>query len=115
MIGFFIFMMTVVLGALGLLWGLRLVGVIQPDGALPSDGGVRRAELERIVDALSALESRLDALEDQQQFLERLLAGREEGRALPGGQVGSERAGDVAPDRDEVDSILFRTGPEERP
>jgi len=102
---FAIFVVTVVFGVLGLIAGLRLLRVI-PSGK-PSEGTdlVRRAELERIEDALTALDGRFDRLLEQQRFLERLLAGREEGTALPPGE---EQEGRESPG--EPDSILFDSG-----
>lgn len=104
MVGFFFFIMTVVLGVLALVWGLRGLGIIGSDPAIPPAGtGVSRADLERIHDVLGALESRLDGLQEQQQFLERLLAERDRPAALPPGA-----APDAHPEP-EVDSVLFDT------
>lgn len=87
MIGFFGFMIIVVLGMLLLVSGLNdgwLSG-----GRRPVDGGgPSAAQLERMESALASLEARLGHLEDQQRFLERLLAERPEPRALPEREVG---------------------------
>lgn len=66
-------------------------------------GGPSADQLERIESALTALESRVDELQDQQHFLERLLAERPERPRLSG-----------QPPADEAtDSVLFDTRPEE--
>lgn len=62
--------------------------------------------LDRVETALADLESRLMELQEQQQFLERLLARRHEDEALPPGR-------DAAPSAEAEDSILFDTGREE--
>lgn len=110
MMGFLTFMMLLVLGALVLVGGLQWISGRQGDG-LPRMDAER---LDRIESALSSLESRVDDLQDQQRFLERLLAERPEPSALESGDDdGEEAASDAAtpdPTPDDVDSILFDTG-----
>lgn len=95
MIGFFAFMIVVILGSLVLLQGFQWLG----DRRRPVDGVDRSAgRLDRMESALGALEARLDDLQEQQRFLERLLAERPQPGALPGpgdghGGGGGEREG----------------------
>lgn len=97
--GFFLFMMTVVLGLLVLMEGLRWIGDRRAEPLPRAD----MDRLDRLESAVSALESRLDELQDQQRFLERLLAERPEPGALGPGQDGGTAASEDA------DSILFDT------
>lgn len=103
MMGFFAFMMTLVLGILVLVGGVQWIQDHRRSLVRPEDGV--RGELERMESALAALESRLDDLQDQQRFLERLVAERPD-RALP---PRPEREEDGAPD-----SILFDHDEEDR-
>lgn len=68
--------------------------------------------LDRVESALAELESRLAEIQEQQQFLERLLARRHEEDALPPGpRPGSAGEGEV---EGEVEGgILFDMGREE--
>ena len=65
--------------------------------------------LERIESALASLERRLDEMQDQQRFLERLLAERSDPRALPPGGAAPGRTGESEGGGEGVDSILFDT------
>jgi hypothetical protein len=115
MMGFLMLIVTIlvvaVLGRLALEVWRGSAGAV----ASPADGG----RLERIESALAMLEGRLDELQDQQRFLEGLLARRREPGALPrpgprgaGEEGGEGREGDASsPGR--ADSILFDTGREE--
>lgn len=106
MIGFVVFIMTLVVGVLvlaaGLKW-LRLGG-----RELQSGDRVAPERLSRIETTLEALESRLEELQDQQRFLERLLADRPRARSLPPQRDDPDGAPEEAPT-----SILF--DPELRP
>ncbi|MFW5947122.1 MAG: hypothetical protein ACOCUW_01405 [Gemmatimonadota bacterium] len=99
MVGFFTFIMTLVLGILALMAGIQWLSGRRP-GSLEDDGD----RFGRLESAVTSLESRLEALEDQQRFLERLLAERPERSLGPGG-ASREREGP-----DGSDSILFDTG-----
>jgi hypothetical protein len=105
MIGFMFFVMTILvigLGILGVAAGLRR---INPPESPPEISPTR---LDRIESALGSMEARLDDLQDQQRFLERLLAERPETPSLgAGGGTGEEE--NTASER----SILFDTEPEE--
>ena len=103
MVGFFFFVMIVVLGTLGLIAGLRMLGVVGSEAPRVEPGASQR-ELERVMEAVLALERRLDELQEQQQFLERLLVRRAENEALPPGSREARPPEDAAPD-----SILFDT------
>lgn len=84
MLGFFVFIMTLVLGVLALAAGVKWLRL---DGReLESGDRVRPERLERIEASLELLESRLDELQDQQRFLERLLSERPEAGSLPRGR-----------------------------
>lgn len=98
MVGFFAFVLIVVAGILTLVGGLQWISDRREE-ALPA---VDRDRLERLESALASLESRLNELQDQQQFLERLLARRPE-RSLRAGEEDRE------PSAEDVDSILFDT------
>lgn len=105
MIGFVFFIMTIVvigMGILGVAAGLKRLNA-------PAEPELGSARLDQIETALSAMESRLDDLQDQQRFLERLLEERPETPSLgPGGSDDDDTA-DTPADR----SILFDTEPEE--
>jgi hypothetical protein len=106
MIGFFVFIMTLVAGVLVLAAGLKWLRL---DGReLQSGEQVPPERLARVESALEVLESRLDELQDQQRFLERLLSERHETRSLPP-RHGNPGAGS----EDAPRSILF--DPELRP
>ena len=95
--GFLAFVMTLVLGILVVAGGLRWLWGNQGEALPRPDTG----RFDRIESALTALESRIDDLAEQQRFLERLLEERPEQRSLDSGPApGSE------PD---VDSVLFDT------
>lgn len=99
MIGFASFIVILVAGILALVGGLQWIGH-RGEPIPPADAG----RLERLETALSALEGRVDALHDQQRFLERLLADRPDPRALdPGSDVSSGDVDSVLFDRDEAD------------
>lgn len=55
--------------------------------------GAPPGQLERLESALSSLEARVSDLQDQQRFLERLLAERPEPPRLGGGEEGGKQAG----------------------
>ena len=94
MIGFAAFLGLLAVALLALLGVLRLVGG-RREIPLPP-GEARR--LDRLESALETLETRLEALQDEQRFLVRLLEDRGSTRTL--------EAGDQAPG-DRPDSILF--------
>ena len=98
MLGFLAFVMTLVLGILVVAGGLRWLWGNQGE-ALPRPDTDR---FDRIESALTALESRIDNLADQQRFLERLLAERPDQRSLGSGEEPEPRSPDV-------DSVLFDT------
>lgn len=95
MIGFAAFIVILVAGILALVGGLQFFSSQRREPLPPADTG----RLDRIESALSALESRLDEVQDQQRFLERLLAERPEPPSLESGAADGPDAG--------VDSILF--------
>ena len=97
MMGFFGVMIILVLTILGLVGGLQWIHDHRRS-VTPPEGGMGR-ELERVESALAALEARLDDLQDQQRFLERLLAERP-GQALPPSRPDPDEGGPA-------DSILF--------
>lgn len=102
MVGFFMFVIALSLAILVLVGGLQWVG----DRRRSVEGaGGSPAQLERMESALSALESRVDDLQEQQRFLERLVAERPERGSLPRGGEDS--------DSDGSRSILFDTEPSE--
>lgn len=79
---------------MGFLWVLLAVavvllvlnGALQWPGSRPSSPRADpevTVRLARIENALRLLESRLDSVEQQQQFLERLLSDRADSRTLP--------------------------------
>lgn len=92
MMGFFAFMVVVILGSLVLLQGFQWLGDRRrPVDRVDGSG----ARLDRMESALGALEARLDDLQEQQRFLERLLAERPRHAALPGpGDGGGDGGGE---------------------
>ena len=103
MFGMFLFLMVIVV-VLGLATGLRHLGILHRPDAVPGQGPTRE-DFHRMQELLAALDARLDRLEDQQLFLERLLESRPERTALPSGP-GVEPAPEADPERG-VDSVLF--------
>ncbi|NIP81480.1 MAG: hypothetical protein GWM90_20580 [Gemmatimonadetes bacterium] len=103
MMGFFVFMATLVLGILAVLGGIQWLEGRR--SMAPSDGAWR-GQLERLETAVGVLESRLDDLEDQQRFLERLLAERPGPQSLP-------RPSPPSGEQVRSDSILFDRDGEE--
>ena len=95
--GFFMFMAILVGAILALVGGLRLVS----GERRPTLSDVDPDRLERLEAALASLDARLGDVEDQQRFLEQLLADRP---ALGPGQE-AEEAGSS-----DGGSILFDTG-----
>lgn len=118
MIGFMLFVFTLVAGVLVLVRGLQWIGRGPRTLDRPQHSPSHVAELERMEDALARLEARLDDLQDQQRFLERLLARRQDDPKLPPGQGGAGEGGNVPADgrvgggdsEPEPDSILFDLG-----
>lgn len=100
MIGFFAFVVILVAGVLALVGGLQWIGHRRE--ALPVVDRDQLDRLDRLESALASLESRLDQLQEEQKFLERLLIERPRHKSLEAGE-GRE------PATDEVDSILFDT------
>ena len=78
MLGFLIFVFTIVMGALLLVGGLQRINDRRYLLDASSD-----PRFDRLESGLALLESRLDDLQEQQRFLERLLADRPETRQLP--------------------------------
>lgn len=100
-----LFMFVVMLAAvLGLVAGLQHLGVLHRRDAVPGQSPTRE-DFHRLQELLTGLEARLDRVEDQQLFLERLLERRPERPALPPGQ-GGEPEPEGEPERG-VDSVLF--------
>lgn len=108
MIGFFVFVLTLAVIFVAVVAGIRWLRL---DGReLPPGRVVSPAQLDRVESALSALEARLDELQDQQRFLERLLADRQEPGALPPAEAGrrKERSRESESGEDGAEeSILF--------
>lgn len=105
MIGFSLMVMTMVIGLLFLVGGLRFLRA-RDDQRLPAPDSTRFDRLESI---LTSLESRIDGLEDQQRFLERLLEQRPAPRTLESGlEHGPGTEGDTG--AHDVDSVLFDRG-----
>ncbi|MGK7310751.1 MAG: hypothetical protein ACN0LA_00795 [Candidatus Longimicrobiales bacterium M2_2A_002] len=102
MFGFLAFVMIVVAGILALVGGLRFISASNGRGRTLPEADPQR--LDRLESALGSLEARLDELQEEQRFLERLLAERPERRALGRGREGG---GAGSPD---VDSVLFDRG-----
>lgn len=100
MVGFAAFIVILMVGILALVGGLQFISSGHRREPLPP-GDTER--LERMESAIGALESRLDELQDQQRFLERLVAERPEPRTLRPGA-------DASSTDEDVDSILFEGG-----
>lgn len=109
MLGFFFLFLVVIAGMLGLMAGLKYLGV--PLGREAPPGALGREELLRLEEALGALDARLARLEDQQKFLERLLESRPEHPSLPPGR---EPGGSPSDSERGVDSVLFDVEREDR-
>lgn len=105
MVGFFAFVMTIVMGLLVLIGGLRFLRGREEERLPPSEG----ARFDRLESALNSLESRLDDLVEQQRFLERLLAERPAPRALGSGSEERSARESEEPESSAVDSVLFDT------
>ena len=103
MLGMFLFLMVIVV-VLGLATGLHHLGLLPRRDAVPGQGPTRE-DFHRMQELLAALDARLDRLEDQQLFLERLLESRPERPSLPPGRD-AEPAPESDPERG-VDSVLF--------
>ena len=103
LVGFFAFLVIMSAAILALVGGLQWFSK-RGDEPLPGAGAER---LERLESAMASLEARLDELQDQQRFLERLLAERPERRSIEAGDAES------GPGPTDVDSVLFDTGEEE--
>ncbi|MFO7895246.1 MAG: hypothetical protein R6U63_16150 [Longimicrobiales bacterium] len=97
--GFFMFVAILVFGILALAGGFQWLSDRRRE-PLPRADTDRIDQLES---ALASLESRLDELQDQQRFLERLLADRPERRSLGAGDEGSD------PGSPDAGSVLFDT------
>ena len=106
MIGFLVFIVVIALLVVVMTGGLQRLGS-RSGGADPL-GAQRDAEsIRRISDALTSLESRIDRIEDQQRFLERLLEERPSQGALPPPSTDAGTgSGESSP--------LFDVDPEER-
>ncbi len=99
--GFFAFIMTLVIGILVVAGGLKWLWGNQGEPLPRAD----TARLDRIESALTALEARLDDVAEQQRFLERLLEQRERPSLGPG--PGAEGGAGRESDATDVDSVLF--------
>lgn len=110
LIGFFMFVMTMVILLFGLMAGARWLRLDRRySEPRPS---VSPGQVERLESAIMLLESRLDEMQEQQKFLERLLAERPESRQLGPGEAGDPGpTGGGQPDqvarRDDTGSILL--------
>lgn len=106
MLGFLVLMIMLAVGITLLGTGLQ-----RASGRRCVEGDDRAAaQLDRVESALTTLEARVDDLQEQQRFLERLLAERPEPRTLPGGAGGKrERALDPDPEEGSAGSVLFDT------
>lgn len=94
MLGFLIFVFAIAMGALLLVGGLQRIN----DRRRPLDAS-SDPRFDRLESGLALLESRVDDLQEQQRFLERLLADRPETRQLPPTRQ--------EPDADDSHGILF--------
>lgn len=105
--------LSLILLVLVVIFGLRWMTELSRRSAAGVERGPDPRRLERVEAALASLEARLDQLQEQQRFMERLLAGRREPGTLPPGESGSARAGEgdarEGEGDDRVDSILFDT------
>lgn len=92
MFSLFAAMLVAVFGLLAIAGGMRLVSRIPRNEV---ESGMSSAQLDRLESALGALEARMDDLQDQQRFLERLVAERPEPGSLPapGGPQSTETSG----------------------
>ena len=100
--------LVIVAGILGVEW----IRANKREG--PAAPAVEPERLERLETALSGLESRLDDLQDQQRFLERLLEERPAPAALPPSEREGSREPGAAPSQGSApdpsqESILFDT------
>jgi hypothetical protein len=102
--GFFAFIMTLVIGILVLASGFKWLWGNQGEPLPRAD----TERFDRIESALVSLEARLDDLAEQQRFLERLLEHREPPSLGPG-----EGGGEGGADATDADSVLFDTDPPE--
>ena len=109
MIGLFMFLVMLA-AVLGLVAGLQHLGVFHRRDAVPGAGPTRE-DFHRLQELLAGLEARLDRVEDQQLFLERLLERRPDRLSLPPAE-GGEPKPVKEPERG-VDSVLFDVEPEE--
>lgn len=91
MVGFLVIAALVILLLSGVVQGSR-----QNRSSLHSDPGLT-VRLARMENALKLLESRLDSLEEQQRFIERLLRDRPGPRALPGPNRADPPSDDPSP------------------
>ncbi len=99
MIGFIVLVLTalvVVASILGVAAGLKRINAPEQ----PEPGSAR---LDQIESALSSVESRLDDLQDQQRFLERLLEARPERPSLGSGEAAADTDHGNASDDDASD------------
>lgn len=103
MLGLFLFLI-VIAGVLGLAIGLQQLGVLGRRDAVPGQTPTRE-DFHRLLELLAGLDARLDRVEDQQLFLERLLESRPEPPALPPA-TGGEPEPETEAERG-VDSVLF--------
>lgn len=108
MMGFFMFVFAAVLGILVLVGGLQWLEFRRDRRRSVDAGADSDVRVDRLESALGTVEARLDELQEQQRFLERLLAERPERPSLP---RGGERAREDA--EDAGGSILFDTEPSE--
>lgn len=97
--GFFMFVAILVFGILTLASGFQWLSDRRREPLSRPDAD----RFDQLESALASLESRLDELQDQQRFLERLVAGRPERRSLG---AGDEAADSGPPD---TGSVLFDT------
>ncbi len=95
--GFIVVILTLVFGVLVLVGGLQWIGGRDRQQKV-HQAPFAAGQLDRIETALGSLEARVDDLQAQQRFLERLLADRTDRPRLTGG--GGE------------ESVLFDTRPE---
>lgn len=87
MVGFVAFMLVVLVGVLILVGGLQWLG--DPRRSVEGSRSTP-PRVDRLESAIALLEARVDDLQEQQRFLERLLAQRPETRTLHGGSAGED-------------------------
>lgn len=87
MVGFLAFMLVILVGVLILVGGLQWLSEPRKSVEGPRSAPPR---VDRLESAIALLEARVDDLQEQQRFLERLLAQRPESRALPDASAGEE-------------------------